>query len=122
MAVGSLSFVSVAVIQYYLDVGVHLHVIWQLLPYTLITLAEVLVSVTGLEFAYTQAPKRMKSTVMGFWLLSVTLGNMLVAFTAHFAHLPLLQFFELFAALMALAALLFALRAYFYVPRSYFQS
>ena len=121
MAVGSVAFVSVAVIQYYLDSGVNLHVIWQLLPYTLITLAEVLVSVTGLEFAYTQAPKRMKSTVMGFWLLSVTLGNMLVALTAHFGHLPLVQFFWLFAGLMGLAALLFALRAYFYLPREYFQ-
>jgi POT family proton-dependent oligopeptide transporter len=41
--------------------------------------AEVLVSVTGLEFAYTQAPKSMKSTVMGFWLLSIALGEFLIA-------------------------------------------
>ena len=46
------------------------------------TTAEVLVSVTGLEFAYTQAPRAMKSTIMGFWLLCVTFGNILVAFLA----------------------------------------
>lgn len=122
MAMGSVAFVSVALIQQQLDSGTQLHVVWQLLPYTLITLAEVLVSVTGLEFAYTQAPKRMKSTVMGFWLLSVALGNMLVAVTAHFAHLPLLQFFWMFAGLMGVFALLFGVRAYFYVPRDYPQS
>ncbi|MEI6791316.1 MAG: MFS transporter [Myxococcaceae bacterium] len=122
MAMGSVAFVTVAMIQHELDMGIKLHVIWQLLPYTLITLAEVLVSVTGLEFAYTQAPKRMKSTVMGFWLLSVAFGNMLVAFTAHFGHLPLVQFFWLFAGLMGLFALLFSLRAYFYVPRDYPQT
>ncbi len=122
MAMGSVAFVSVALIQHQLDAGVQLHVGWQLLPYTLMTIAEVLVSVTGLEFAYTQAPKRMKSTVMGFWLLSVAFGNILVALTARFGHLPLVQFFWVFAGLMALAAMLFSLRAYFYVPRDYPQA
>ncbi|MEI6805347.1 MAG: MFS transporter [Myxococcaceae bacterium] len=122
MGIASLAFVSVALIQQQLDMGIKLHVLWQLLPYTLITIAEVLVSVTGLEFAYTQAPKRMKSTVMGFWLLTVAFGNMLVALTARFSHLPLAQFFWLFAGLMALFALMFSFRAYFYVPRDYPQS
>ncbi|MES2503998.1 MAG: MFS transporter [Myxococcota bacterium] len=122
MGIASVSFVVVAVIQAQLDGGNQLHVGWQLLPYTLITIAEVLVSITGLEFAYTQAPKRMKSTVMGFWLLSVAFGNILVAFTARFAALPLVSFFWVFAGLMALAALLFSMRAYFYVPRDYPQT
>lgn len=122
MAIASLAFVSVALIQQRLDSGTQLHVLWQLLPYTLITIAEVLVSVTGLEFAYTQAPKRMKSTVMGFWLLTVAFGNMLVAFTAHFSHLALVDFFWVFAGLMAVFALMFSLRAYFYVPKDYPQS
>jgi POT family proton-dependent oligopeptide transporter len=32
---------------------------WQVLPYALLTLGEVLVSATGLEFAYSQAPQAM---------------------------------------------------------------
>ena len=55
------------------------NIVWHLLAYLVLTVAEVLVSVTGLEFSYTQAPRRMKSLVMAFWLLAVALGN---AFTS----------------------------------------
>jgi POT family proton-dependent oligopeptide transporter len=86
------------------------------------TTAEVLVSVTGLEFAYTQAPRRMKSTIMGFWLLGVTFGNVLVAFMAPMQTiLSLSQFFWVFTALMAVASVVFAIMAYFYKGRSYMQ-
>jgi POT family proton-dependent oligopeptide transporter len=40
---------------------------------------EVLVSTTGLEFAFTQAAPEMKSTIMSFWLITVALGNALVS-------------------------------------------
>ena len=44
----------------------------------------------------------MKSTIMSFWLLCVTLGNLLVAFLAPLQKtIALSQFFWLFAALMA---------------------
>lgn len=38
-----------------------------------------MVSITGLEFSYTQAPRTMKSVVMALWLLAVALGNFFVA-------------------------------------------
>jgi len=63
----------------------------------------------------------MKSTVMGFWLLTVALGNVLVAVLARFSELDLVNFFWLFAALMAVAALLFGLRASTYKTRDYVQ-
>jgi POT family proton-dependent oligopeptide transporter len=49
---------------------------WQLLAYLVLTSAEVLVSITSLEFAYTQAPRRMKSFIMGVYFLGVSLGNL----------------------------------------------
>jgi POT family proton-dependent oligopeptide transporter len=85
----------------------------------LITLSEVLVSVTGLEFAYSQAPRRMKSTVMGFWMLTIAFGNVLVALLARFGHLPLVDFFWVFAVLMTIAAIIFMARASFYQVRDY---
>lgn len=53
---------------------------WQLLGYTIITAAEILVSVPALEFAYTQAPKKMKSLIMASYLAgSIALGNFIAA-------------------------------------------
>jgi len=48
------------------------------LPYAILTLGEVLVSATGLEFAYSQAPKAMKGIIMAFWSLAVTVGSLWV--------------------------------------------
>lgn len=102
-----LAFLIVAVFQYFLDGGVALHVLWQLLPYLVLTASEVLVSITGLEFAYTQAPPRMKSLLMSLWLLAIALGNGLTSVIASQLSLDLLRFFLLFAGLMACAALIF---------------
>jgi POT family proton-dependent oligopeptide transporter len=123
MFIAALSFVAVALIQTAIDregPG-KVSILWQAVPYVIITVAEVLVSITGLEFAYSQAPKRMKSTIMGFWLLTVAIGNALDAVLAEFGNLPLTQFFWVFAGLMVLAGLLFGARAHFYVERSFVQ-
>ena len=125
MFMASAAFVCVAMIQQAVDAGSErgemVHVIWQVIPYLVMTQAEVMVSVTGLEFAYTQAPKRMKSTVMGFWLLCVAFGNKLVVFVTGLEGLDLANFFWLFSVLMAAAAVLFAVRARFYTYRDYSQ-
>ena len=75
--ISGLSFGIVGFIQTLLDQGLVLGVMWQVIPYLAITAAEVLVSVTGLEFAYSQAPKFMKSTITSFWLLTTFFGNLL---------------------------------------------
>jgi POT family proton-dependent oligopeptide transporter len=64
--------------QVVLDGGHAFSIVWQMLPYALLTLGEVLVSATGLEFAYSQAPAAMKGTLMSFWNLTVTVGNIWV--------------------------------------------
>ncbi|HIN79936.1 MAG TPA: MFS transporter, partial [Planctomycetes bacterium] len=50
-------FAMVAVAQSWIDVGERPSIGWQILAYAVLTAAEVMVSITGLEFAYTQAPK-----------------------------------------------------------------
>lgn len=121
MFLTSLSFVVVALLQQQIDtVGEgKVWFAWQVLPYLLITIGEVMVSITGLEFAYTQAPRKMKSIIMGFYMLTVALGNVLVALLAEFGKLPLTTFFWVFAGLMAAAALLFGIRSYFYQLKDY---
>ena len=78
IAFSGLSWVVVGAMQVVLDGGNSFSITWQVLPYALLTLGEVLVSATGLEFAYSQAPQSMKGTLMSFWLLSVTVGNLWV--------------------------------------------
>lgn len=121
MCIASAAFAVVALIQARIDGGEHVHVVWQIIPYLIMTLAEVMVSITGLEFAYSQAPRRMKSTVMGFWLLTVALGNVLVSFLSTFKGLALVDFFWTFSGFMAVAAVLFGVRAAFYRMRDYAQ-
>jgi POT family proton-dependent oligopeptide transporter len=65
-------------IQKRIEAGAQLSVLWQFVPYIVLTTAEVLVSTTGLEFAFTESAPEMKSTVMSFWLLTVAFGNLLV--------------------------------------------
>jgi POT family proton-dependent oligopeptide transporter len=70
--------VAAGALQLVLDAGRPVSIAWQLLPYVLLTSGEVLVSVTGLEFAYSQAPASMKGVIMSFWSLAVTVGNLWV--------------------------------------------
>src|SRR5205814_10034258 len=77
--VTALAFLIVALVQVRIDAGEHPHIIWQILAFFVLTAGEIMVSVTHLEFAYTQAPKKLKSLVMCTYLGAVSLGN---AFTA----------------------------------------
>ena len=81
------SFVLVAWLQQRIEAGEHLSVLWQTWPYVVVTVAEVLVSTTGLEFAFREAAPEMKSLIMSFWLLTVAVGNLFTALlTAGLAH------------------------------------
>ena len=122
IVLASLATVVIALIQGAIDrngAGT-ISVRWQFPAYFLLTMGEVLVSITGLEFAYSQAPRRMKSTVMALWQLTVTLGNVLVS-AISLTRLPAAASFWLFAAIGLSGALLFGLRAAFYQPRDYVQ-
>ena len=124
MATASAAFVVVALIQARIEAAEtanSVSVLWQFFPYLIMTQAEVMVSITGLEFAYTQAPTRMKSTIMGFWLLSVSLGNKLTAVVTKLPDMDLLTSFWAFSGLMAAAAVLFGIRSAFYKYRYYTQ-
>jgi POT family proton-dependent oligopeptide transporter len=80
-----------------------LSVAWQLVPYVALTIGEVLVSVTGLEFAYSQAPREMKGTIMSFWLLTTAAGNFVVAVVARLNVFSGAASFLFYAALVSLA-------------------
>ena len=111
MFVTVLSFVAAAVVQTLLDQGRTPGILWQLPQYVLLTTGEVLVSVTGLEFSYTQAPRSMRSTIMSIWFLTVFLGNLLTALVTELVRLEGAAYFWFFAAFMLVAAIAFHLVA-----------
>ncbi|MDG1137390.1 MAG: POT family MFS transporter, partial [Phycisphaerales bacterium] len=57
-------FAMVGVVQSWIDAGQRPSIGWQVLAYAILTASEVMVSITCLEFAYTQSPVSMKSVVM----------------------------------------------------------
>ena len=62
------AFVLVAEIETQISMGLRPNIVWQLFAFVVITAAEVMVSITCLEFSYTQAPKPLKSFVMALFL------------------------------------------------------
>jgi POT family proton-dependent oligopeptide transporter len=71
----AITFVIIALLQESIDKGGHPTVWWQILAYLVLAIAEILVSVTCLEYAYTHSPKSMKSTMSALYLLGISLGN-----------------------------------------------
>jgi len=122
------AFLIVAWIQVRLDAGEKPHVIWQILAFLVLTFGEVAVSVTHLEFAYTQAPKKMKSLVMCTYLGSIALGNVFTAQVNHFIQNPdgtvSLQgaaYFFFFVKVMLVTAILWLVVSRFYRGKTYIQ-
>jgi POT family proton-dependent oligopeptide transporter len=120
------SFLIAAWIQTQIDAGEHPNISWQILGFLVLTAAEVMVSVTHLEFAYTQAPQKMKSLVMCTYLVSVALGNAFTAIINRLIETKTLKleganYFLFFAGVMFITAVLFVIAAGFYRGRTYIQ-
>ena len=125
-------FVSVAAfaiptgLQIDIDSGGTPNIAWQLLAYVVMTSAEVMVSITCLEFSYTQAPKTMKSFVMAFFMLSISAGNLFTSAVNFLmqnedgsSRLAGADYYWFFTLLMFFTALLFTLAARFYQGQTY---
>lgn len=79
MVFAAVAFLISGLLQKRIEAGEQLSILWQLVPYGVMTAGEVLISATGLEFAFAVAPARLKSTIMSFWLLTVAIGNQLAS-------------------------------------------
>ncbi|XP_017074940.1 peptide transporter family 1 isoform X3 [Drosophila eugracilis] len=94
-----------------------MHMLWLVPQYVVMTLGEVMFSVTGLGFSYSQSPPSMKSVLQACWLLTVAFGNVIVVVIAElkFFDSQASEFF-LFAGLMFVDMLIFMFVAYYYKP------
>ena len=99
---------------------------WQVLAYLLLTAAEVMVSITCLEFSYLQAPKTMKSFIMAFFMISIAAGNLFTSAVNFFirnndgtSKLEGANYFLFFTLAMLGTAVLFVLVARTYRGATY---
>lgn len=99
-------------------------VLWQILAYFLLTCAEVMISITCLEFSYTQAPKNLKSLIMGLYLLAVSLGNFITAMINQVSgtlEIEGVSYYMIFTVMMLVAAVAFVFVGRFYSGTTYIQ-
>jgi POT family proton-dependent oligopeptide transporter len=120
------AFLIPAGVEHWIEQGHRPSIGWQLLAYVILTAAELLVSITCLEFSYTQAPKALKSLVMALFLMSVSIGNLFTAAVNFLiqnpdgtAKLEGPDYYLFFAGAMALTAVLFIPVAMRYRERTY---
>lgn len=90
-----------------------LHVLWTVPQYLVLTIAEILFSISGMDFAYTEAPDSMKSVMQATNLFTITVGlwifailNSLSSATGIFLHRPSREAFA-YSALMLIDTMVF---------------
>ncbi|MGE3243998.1 MAG: POT family MFS transporter [Pirellulales bacterium] len=125
------AYVVIWLAQIRIDAGARPHFSWQILAYVIMTAAEVLVSITVLEFSYTQAPKTMKSFVMGIFLFfSMAMGNLFTALVNEYISVQkksgssVLQganYFLFFTIVIGVTTLVFLVWSQFYRGRTFIQ-
>ena len=111
----AVAFAISSLAQERIDAGGTPGVSWQLLAYLVLTCGEVMVSITALEYSYTQAPRAMKSFIMALFMLSVSLGNIFTSMVNFFIQnedgtvmLEGAEYYWFFTILMAVTAVIFA--------------
>lgn len=120
------SFIIIAQIQEAIDAGGHPSLWKQIFAYLILAWGEILVWVTCLEYSYTNSPKYMKSTMAAIGLLTVSLGNYLVALMnqsiankGYFAQYTGASYYWFFVKLMFIEAIIFMLVAKFIKEKRY---
>jgi len=124
----ALSFVVSAWIETQIVAGAKPSIGWQGFAYVILTAAEIMVSITCLEFSYTQAPKRMKSFIQAIFLMSISAGNTFTAVVNWIIEnedgtrkLPGASYYWFFVIAMLATALLFIPVARRYKLQDYIQ-
>jgi POT family proton-dependent oligopeptide transporter len=122
------SFVVPAYVEMLISAGQKPTIGWQVLAYMFLMASEVMVYATGLEFSYTQAPKKMKSMIMALFLATNTAGNLFTAAVNHFIQNPDgsskltgANYYLFFAGLMFIAAIAFIFIAMTYRGKTFIQ-
>ncbi len=126
--IAAVAFGISAVTQEKIDAGLTPHISWQILAYTVLTSAEVMIAITCLEFSYIQAPVKMKSFIMAFFMMSIAIGNLFTSAVNFFienedgtSKLAGADYFWFFTLLMLITAIVFIFVAKTYKEKTCIQ-
>jgi len=90
---------------------------WIVVAYIVVTLAELCISVVGLEFAFAEAPEHMKSQVTSFFLVTVFVGDIIAGFLASiYPRMDPGSYFGILTAMMLIVSAVF-----YFVAKNYEQ-
>ncbi|KHJ90702.1 hypothetical protein OESDEN_09447, partial [Oesophagostomum dentatum] len=96
-------------------------ILWQIPQIVIITAAEILFSITGYEFAYSQSAPSMKALVQALWLLTTAVGDsIIVLITALNLFSNMATEFFAYAGAMCAVIIVFALMSIFYYEYNYY--
>jgi len=122
------SFAIPAMVEKWIENGAQPTIWWQMLAYWFMTAGEVLISIPALEFAYTQAPKSMKSFISSLYLLSISLGNLFISLVNKFIQNPDgtvklkgPNYYWFFTILLLATGIVFCFVVQFYRGKTYIQ-
>ena len=122
------SFILIALVEEMIQSGQTPSIAWHFWAYVIITAGEILISITALEFSYTQAPNSMKSFIMSIFLLSVTFGNLFTGLVNSFIQNPdgtsMLEgaaYYWFFVYVVLCAGVLYSIVSVFYQEENYLQ-
>ncbi|XXF75876.1 POT family MFS transporter [Myxococcaceae bacterium GXIMD 01537] len=122
MVLCGISYAIAGYFQIQMDQGNRLNIAWMALPYSVLTVSEILVSTTALEFAYTQAPREMKSVVQSLYLLTTAIANFAVSIMARLKLFAGPGQFFFYGSLAVLAGFAIFLVARRFKVRDYYQA
>ena len=90
------------------------HIAFQSIQIFLLSIAQVLVSISGLTFSYEEAPASMKSLMQALWILTTSVGNLLVFAIAESNFSNQVLEYIIYIILLSIATFIFFICAYFY--------
>jgi proton-dependent oligopeptide transporter, POT family len=121
------AFLITAWVEQRLGQGSRPNIAWQFVAYVFLTASEIMVSITGLEFSYAQAPKKMKSFVMALFFCPFALGNLFTAVVNELNErdgrlvFSYVDYYLFFTCLMLVSSILFIFVARTFKPQTFLQ-
>jgi POT family len=78
MVLAALSFVISGFLEYIIENSPtnSVHIVWAVPQITILAIGEMFLSITGLEYAYSSSPDRLKGFIMATYLLTVAIGDL----------------------------------------------